>query len=168
MKFNITLVVVAVTAFGFQSDARSQSSGTTTIHLRWTESLDRIQPDPMNNMTFDRATTLILEPGGRITQRKAVAFQGRARSGATYNREEAAQIGRNWRAVNASTLVRTDVWPNNVREYRVAVSGQSCSLSITDTLKPGAEYYRFAMFAQPGRAGRYVNVRTSNKTCSIE
>jgi hypothetical protein len=161
-----TATFITVLAIGFCSAAYAQSSGATTIHLHWTQTFDRLQPNPRDGITLTNSEDLVLHAGGAAQQIRSVALT-RAREH-TFHLRDGTRIGKNWRVAGPHSLTRTDVFPNSTRVFRITISGSSCSLSIENNLKPGAPYYLFPMISQRGRAGRYRNWRTSSTTCSIE
>jgi hypothetical protein len=144
--------------------AISEPSGVTKITLTWTESFDRIEPQPQKNILLQRKSTLVLNNSKTVDQRLQTSYGGAVRWDGTFQ----SNLGKEWRVVGPNVLRRTDRFPNNVQILQVTVNGNTCTLTITHTLASGAPYYIFPMVSQPGKAGHYSRIEASNPVCKIE
>jgi hypothetical protein len=51
---------------------------------------------------------------------------------------------------------------------RIVVAGNTCTFSVSHTMKPSADYFLWPMTSQAGRAGRYTRLQAGSTTCSIQ
>jgi hypothetical protein len=144
--------------------AISEPSGVTKITLTWTESFDRIEPQPQKNILLQRNGTLVLNNSKTIDQRTQTSYGGSVRWDDTFQ----TSLGKDWRVVGPNVLRRTFKFPNDVQIHQVTVNGNTCTLNITIKLASGAPYYIRPMISQPGKAGHYSRFEASNPVCKIE
>src|SRR5215470_5633234 len=136
----------------------------TTIRVSWTETFDRISPDPTPGISQTKNLSLTLQDNKMAAESYSLtAGRNFAKSWTT-----SASLGRGWKVASANSLVRIDSFPNLTTVMRIVVTGNTCTFSISHTMKPGAEYFLWPMSSQPGRAGRYTRLRASSTTCSIQ
>jgi hypothetical protein len=158
------LVFVLITIVCSVAPAISEPSGVTKITLTWTDSFDRIEPQPQKNILLQRNSTLVPNNGKTIDQRTQTSYGGSVRWDNTFQ----ARLGKDWRVVGPNVLRRTDKFPNDVAIAQVTVNGNTCTLTITIKLASGAPYYIRPMISQPGKAGHYSRFEASNPVCKIE
>jgi hypothetical protein len=136
----------------------------TKITLTWTESFDRIEPQPQKNILLQRNGTLVLNNSKTIDQRTQTSYGGAVRWDDTFQ----TSLGKDWRVVGPNVLRRTMKFPNDVQIHQVTVNGNTCTLTITIKLADGAPYYIRPMISQPGKAGHYTRFEAFNPVCKIE
>jgi hypothetical protein len=158
-----SMTFVLITTLCSASPVFGEATGNTKLTLTWTDSFDRTEPLPMKNILLQRQMTVTLNGGGNVTQRSRSTW-GKENWDASFG----APLGKDWRVAGPNVLVRTNVFPNSVRVMRVTVTGSSCTLAITDTLKSGAADYILPMTSQEGKAGHYSRLSTSNPNCRID
>jgi hypothetical protein len=144
--------------------AISEPSGVTKITLTWTESFDRIEPQPQKNILLQRNATLLLNHSKTIDQRLQTSAGGAVRWDETFQ----FSLGKDWRVVGPNVLRRTNRFPNSVSILQVTVNGNTCTLTVTYKLASGAPYYILPMISQPGKAGHYSRFESLNPVCKIE
>src|SRR5476651_1180692 len=84
--------------------AISEPSGVTKITLTWTESFDRIEPQPQKNILLQRNGTLVLNNSNKtIDQRTQTSYGGAVRWDDTFQ----TSLGKDWRVVGPNVLRRT-------------------------------------------------------------
>jgi hypothetical protein len=161
MRHSVFVLIAIVCSI---APAIGEPSGVTKITLTWTDSMDRIEPQPQKNILLQRNGTLVLNNGKTIDQRTQTSYGGSVRWDNTFQ----TSLGKDWRVVGPNVLRRTDKFPNNVQIQQVTVNGNTCTLTITHKLASGAPYYIFPMVSQPGKAGHYSKFEVFNPVCKIE
>jgi hypothetical protein len=143
--------------------AFAQAATATTIHLVWTEVVDRTTPDPHVGIKTRKTMTVSLQADGKISQ-ESESRSGQFNSHAT----STTKLGGDWRVEAGNVLQRLDDYPNHVRVMRVTVDGRNfCSLSVTHELKAGRTTYSYPMISRPGQHGTYSRIATQSTSCSI-
>jgi hypothetical protein len=151
------LVFVLITIVCSVAPAISEPSGVTKITLTWTDSFDRIEPQPQKNILLQRNSTLVPNNGKTIDQRTQTSYGGAVRWDDTFQ----TSLGKDWRVVGPNVLRRTIKFPNDVQIQQVTVNGNTCTLTITIKLANGAPYYIRPMISQPGKAGTTADLKLS-------
>jgi hypothetical protein len=77
-----------------------------------------------------------------------------------------SKLGQNMHVANGNTLVRKLDFKDHVNILTIAVSGNSCRASMTNTLKPGFEAFA-ARSTQYGDTGFYRDWHMTSSTCTI-
>jgi hypothetical protein len=77
-----------------------------------------------------------------------------------------SKLGQNMHVANGNTLVRKLDFKDHVNTLTIAVSGNSCHASMTNTLKPGFETFA-ARSTQYGNTGFYRDWHMTSSTCTI-
>jgi hypothetical protein len=144
--------------------AISEPSVVTKITLTWTESFDRIEPQPQKNILLQQNATLLLNNSKTINHRLQTSYGGAVRWDETFQ----FSLGKDWRVLGPNVLRRTNRFPNDVTILQVTVNGNTCTLTITTKLESGAPYYIRPMISQPGKAGHYSRFDSLNPVCKIE
>jgi len=168
----ISVVASITLSIACRSDALAQSqSNATRIDLSYTETMDRIYPNPRNGIVLVKTLTLTLSARNSISVATSAASVGH-RSGKLKPRDSSVgegALGQRWKVSASSVLTRTDQYPTHTKTLRVIVTGSSCTFTVTYARKPGASYYELPMLPMASRkAGRYVNLATTSTSCHIE
>ncbi|MBI3702097.1 MAG: hypothetical protein HY242_16850 [Afipia sp.] len=162
LRIFFPLLVASFISLPFETVA--QTAGATKIHLTWVDSFDRIEPDPMNGIVLAKSMTLTLNDNKQTTEQFHVSAGGQRHWGW----KTGSTLGQGWKVMGPNILSRTDNLPNSVISWKVVVSGQTCTFTISHTLKAGAKVYITPMLSRPGRAGRYSRLEATQPRCSIE
>ena len=155
--------------FTLSSSAFSQQ-GETRIHLNWTKSIYRIQPDP-KQITLHSTRTLTLSGMNKIK----VSGSDNAGTG-RYRRDQSAEfdlgaMGRRggWKVLNKTTIQRQFADINSAMLMTVRFTGdKSCTLDVKFLLQSGEKNYRHKMRSQPGTVAVYDNPVAINPTCRMD
>ena len=155
--------LIAIAVALLPSSAICQNLEATKIRIIYADSFDRIEPQPLKNITVTNQMTLSLNAGNNVSE------QWNAAAGKQqWGWKVGSTLGQGWRVAGPNTLVRADQFPNDTRTMRIVVSGKNCTLTIADTLKNGATYFVRPMLSQPGKAGHYSRMTTLDTHCNIE
>jgi hypothetical protein len=161
MRHSVFVFIAIVSSI---APAISEPSDVTKITLTWTESFDRIEPQPQKNILLQRNATLMLNSSKKIEQRTQTSYDGAIRWDNTFQ----AILGKDWRVAGPNLLRRTIKFPNDVSSALVTVNGNTCTMTMTTKLASGAPYYIRPMVSQPGKAGHYSRFEYLNPVCKIE
>lgn len=158
----VPLVVLAVFA---ATPALAQAS----FEIIFVENLNEISPRTIS-YSLDRRVEVTLTTNGRVSERQF--WRSRTASATTSHegafRQESSTgtyFRTSWRVGSASHLIRTREFASHVETMELRVSGQSCSITLSNQLKPGFSAYE--RFTNPTTKLRYSNISLGQNSCRV-
>lgn len=144
------------------------AAGNVSFDINYIDQCQEISPKT-TSYQVDQHVVVTLHDGNRVTEqrnwRSPGAAAGIATEGAMGSEVSALKFTIAWHVQSPSSLIRYRTFPQHVEVLHIAVSGQSCEVTIQHKLKPGFTTYE--RFDKQWASHIYSSLASTGITCRV-